>query len=73
MSYFGDVHPSYFGNVVKAMGSAKQGYPEVSRVLAGLTRRHSDSDEQFFGGLADRLIATVERVERLTPTRNNFV
>jgi len=68
VSYFGDVHPSYFGNVVKAMGSAKQGYPEISRVLAGLTRRHSDSDEQFFGGLADRLIATVERVERLTPT-----
>jgi len=68
VSYFGDVHPSYFGNVVKAMGSAKQGYPEISRVLAGLTRRHSDSDEQFFRGLADRLIATVERVERLTPT-----
>ncbi len=27
MSFFGDLHPSYFGNVVKAMGSAKQGYP----------------------------------------------
>ncbi|HEX5477214.1 MAG TPA: FAD-dependent oxidoreductase, partial [Burkholderiales bacterium] len=24
MSFFGDLHPSYFGNVVKAMGSAKQ-------------------------------------------------
>ena len=34
ISYFGDVHPSFFGNVVKAMGSAKQGYPVVSRVLA---------------------------------------
>ena len=33
LSFFGDVHPSYFGNVVKAMGSAKQGYPVVSRVL----------------------------------------
>ncbi len=33
MSFFGDLHPSYFGNVVKAMGSAKQGYPVVSRVL----------------------------------------
>ena len=30
-SFFGDLHPSYFGNVVKAMGSAKQGYPVVSR------------------------------------------
>ena len=27
ISFFGDLHPSFFGNVVKAMGSAKQGYP----------------------------------------------
>jgi NAD(P)H-flavin reductase len=38
MSFFGDLHPSYFGNVVKAMGSAKQGYPVVSRVLDAQTR-----------------------------------
>ena len=34
MSFFGDLHPSYFGNVVKAMGSAKQGYPVISSVLS---------------------------------------
>ncbi len=34
ISFFGDLHPSFFGNVVKAMGSAKRGYPLVSRVLA---------------------------------------
>ncbi|HEY8288077.1 MAG TPA: FAD-dependent oxidoreductase, partial [Acetobacteraceae bacterium] len=33
VSFFGDLHPSFFGNVVKAMGGAKRGYPEVSRVL----------------------------------------
>ena len=33
MSFFGDLHPSFSGNVVKAMGSAKLGYPVVSRVL----------------------------------------
>ena len=33
VSYFGDLHPSYFGNVVKALGSAKQGYPVVTKVL----------------------------------------
>ena len=27
ISFFGDLHPSFSGNVVKAMGSAKQGYP----------------------------------------------
>ena len=34
ISFFGDLHPSFAGNVVKAMGGAKQGYPVVSRVLA---------------------------------------
>ncbi|HWK43070.1 MAG TPA: FAD-dependent oxidoreductase, partial [Stellaceae bacterium] len=37
ISFFGDLHPSFAGNVVKAMGSAKQGYPVVSRMLARLT------------------------------------
>src|SRR5581483_9563935 len=34
VSFFGDLHPSFAGNVVKAMGGAKQGYPVVSRMLA---------------------------------------
>ena len=68
VSYFGDVHPSYFGNVVKAMGSAKQGYPVVSRMLASRAPERPVSREQFFGELADQFIATVDRVQRLTPT-----
>src|SRR3954466_815343 len=36
ISFFGDLHPSFAGNVVKAMASAKQGYPVVSRVLSRL-------------------------------------
>jgi NADPH-dependent glutamate synthase beta subunit-like oxidoreductase/NAD(P)H-flavin reductase len=68
ISYFGDLHPSYFGNVVKALGSAKQGYPVVSRVLAMRAAAAPESDAQFFDRCARRLIARVERVERLTPT-----
>ena len=30
ISFFGDLHPCFFGNVVKAMGGAKRGYPVVS-------------------------------------------
>ena len=67
VSYFGDVHPSYFGNVVKAMGSAKQGYPAVSRVLAARAPEQATNASQFFAALAGRLVATVERVDRLTP------
>ena len=36
VSFFGDLHPSFAGNVVKAMAGAKQGYPVVSRALARL-------------------------------------
>src|SRR5258707_7423202 len=34
VSFFGDLHPSFAGNVVKAMGGTKQGYPVVSHTLA---------------------------------------
>ncbi len=66
MSFFGDVHPSYFGNVVKAMASAKQGYPVVSRVLAQRAPASDASHTSFFGALAAQLLATVYKVERLT-------
>jgi NADPH-dependent glutamate synthase beta subunit-like oxidoreductase/NAD(P)H-flavin reductase len=66
-SFFGDLHPSFFGNVVKAMASAKQGYPIVSRMLAKVTPATAASDADFFHVLDDQLRATVVRVERLTP------
>ena len=36
MSFFGDLHPSFAGNVVKAMGGAKQGYPVLTRSMEKL-------------------------------------
>jgi NAD(P)H-flavin reductase len=67
-SYFGDVHPSFFGNVVKAMGSAKQGYPVVSRMLTQVDPASAEPDAMFFAQLNDELRAVVHHVERLTPT-----
>src|SRR5262245_3266415 len=67
MSYFGDVHPSYFGNVVKAIGSAKQGYPTVSRVLDQVRPALAESDTEFMARLDGDLRATVHEVNRLTP------
>ncbi len=68
ISFFGDLHPSYFGNVVKALGSARQGYPVVSRVLAKTSAQSRSTPAAFFALLAGELLATVHRVERLTPT-----
>ena len=67
MSYFGDVHPSYFGNVVKAIGSAKQGYPVVSRVLERVAPARRGTDDEFLAHLNGELRATVHAVVRLTP------
>ena len=72
MSYFGDLHPSFFGNVVKAMGSAKQGYPVVSpRAREARARRATARATTPCIPRArstDELRATVHEVERLTPT-----
>jgi NADPH-dependent glutamate synthase beta subunit-like oxidoreductase/NAD(P)H-flavin reductase len=67
ISFFGDLHPSFSGNVVKAMGGAKQGYPIVSRMLA---RRApgAPAPAELKARLDRELRAVVERVERLTPS-----
>ena len=67
ISFFGDLHPSFAGNVVKAMGGAKRGYPVVSRVLA---RRKPTlaSTEPLVARLNRELRPTVHDVARLTPT-----
>jgi NADPH-dependent glutamate synthase beta subunit-like oxidoreductase/NAD(P)H-flavin reductase len=68
VSFFGDLHPSYFGNVVKALGSARQGYPVISRALAKRAPQSPKAPSEFFASLAGQLLATVAKVERLTPT-----
>jgi NAD(P)H-flavin reductase len=68
VSFFGDLHPSFHGNVVKAMGSAKQGYPIVSRVLQRVRPASALTDAAFFASLDADLRATVAWVERLAPT-----
>ncbi|HWF75758.1 MAG TPA: FAD-dependent oxidoreductase [Caulobacteraceae bacterium] len=66
VSFFGDLHPSFAGNVVKAMSSAKQGYPVVSRMLAKTDARRTP--EALFAQMDGELRATVHKVVRLTPT-----
>ena len=76
VSYFGDNHPRYAGNVVKAMASARDGYPHITALFAealaaldparqrereaALAALHRDLDEA--------LLARVVAVNRLTPT-----
>jgi NADPH-dependent glutamate synthase beta subunit-like oxidoreductase/NAD(P)H-flavin reductase len=68
VSFFGDLHPSFAGNVVKAMASAKQGWPVVARMLNQLAPRAAANDNAFLADLNRRLRARVHTVARLTPT-----
>ena len=67
ISFFGDLHPSFFGNVVKAMGGAKRGYPVISRALAARTAT-TISGAELIARCHAELSASVHEVRRLTPT-----
>ncbi|HXC29665.1 MAG TPA: FAD-dependent oxidoreductase [Stellaceae bacterium] len=66
VSFWGDLHPSFAGNVVKAMGGATRGYPVVSRALA--RRQPTEPVPAVLKArLDDELRARVHEVIRLTP------
>jgi NAD(P)H-flavin reductase len=78
VSYYGDNHPRYAGNVVKAMASAKDGFRKVLTLFSDeLARLDATSPAQsardtlwahLVTRLEDDLRARVERVVRLTDT-----
>jgi NADPH-dependent glutamate synthase beta subunit-like oxidoreductase/NAD(P)H-flavin reductase len=76
VSYYGDNHPRYAGNVVKAMASAKDGYRKVvalfeddlARLDPGAQARRDATWTALTRRLDADLTARVERVVRLTPT-----
>ncbi len=64
VSFFGDMHPSFNGSVVKAMASAKRGYPLISKELAKI-KPHPDSN--FFDKIDSLFKAHIYKINRLTP------
>ncbi len=72
VSFFGDNHPVYAGSVVKAMASAKDGYPHICALFAEQLARADGSAQPAWERLSARLRedlgARVHEVKRLTPT-----
>lgn len=67
VSFLGDLHPSFAGNVVKAMASAKRSFPLIVEQLR--TRQPQGlSVEMLQAKLNAGLRAVVSEVKRLTPT-----
>jgi NAD(P)H-flavin reductase len=76
ISYYGDNHPKYAGNVVKAMASAKDGYGKVVEIFADELATRGALPQWERDAIFDKLEATLDeqlrayvvKVERLTPT-----
>ena len=69
ISFFGDNHPEYAGSVVKAMASAKDGYPRIAALFEGRAAPAPVAQwTALVARLDDELKATVHEVRRLTPT-----
>jgi NADPH-dependent glutamate synthase beta subunit-like oxidoreductase/NAD(P)H-flavin reductase len=76
ITYYGDNHPVYAGSVVRAMASAKHGYPHVvalfARELAALRPEDQPARDGAWDALTrrldDELRPTVHEVRRLTAT-----
>ena len=76
ISYYGDNHPRYSGSVVKAMASARDGFPhvvklfqeELDRLDPATQKERDDEWESFASKIDERLTATVHEVIRLTAT-----
>jgi NADPH-dependent glutamate synthase beta subunit-like oxidoreductase/NAD(P)H-flavin reductase len=76
ISYYGDNHPKYAGNVVKAMASAKNGYSKVVEIFADELAERGNLPQAEKDAIFDNLEATLDeqlrayvvKVDRLTPT-----
>jgi NADPH-dependent glutamate synthase beta subunit-like oxidoreductase/NAD(P)H-flavin reductase len=66
VSFFGDLHPGFSGNVVTAMASARAGAPVIGRTLAK-AKPAAPGAEALFAKLNRDLRPTLKRVTRLTP------
>ena len=76
ITFYGDNHPTYAGNVVKAMASARDGYPHVAKLFAGHAASLAPTEQPqreagrraLFERLDHAFLATIEAINRLTPT-----
>ncbi|MDD4914786.1 MAG: pyridine nucleotide-disulfide oxidoreductase [Methylococcales bacterium] len=76
ITFYGDNHPLYAGNVVKAMTSAKHGYPYIVNLFAEEIARQDASGQaqrdaqlqDFQRRLDHDFLAYIVAINRLTPT-----
>lgn len=61
VSFFGDLHPDFEGNVVKAMASAKYGHNEITKSLAQIKDQQVENRN-----FAEDFVVRIEKIEALS-------
>ncbi len=66
VSFLGDAHPSFAGNVVKAIASAKRGVGPIHNEILRFPPINSDSSECFISKINASLTSTVHSIAKLS-------
>ena len=64
VSFFGDLHPNFEGNVVKAMASAKKGYEQINEALKLIN--YSPENQNKYKNFREDFSVNILRVDRLS-------
>jgi NADPH-dependent glutamate synthase beta subunit-like oxidoreductase/NAD(P)H-flavin reductase len=64
VSFFGDLHPNFEGNVVKAMASAKKGYKQINEALKLIN--YPSENRNKFKNYREDFSVNILRVDRLS-------
>ncbi len=66
VSFFGDLHPNFEGNVVKAMKSSKVGHQEINRILQFEIKNSQSEKGDFWQKINSEFLVKIEKVEKLS-------
>ncbi len=80
ITFYGDNHPEFAGNVVKAMASARAGYKQIAELFrSDIEKQEIDYQENYnkFRNLItlldDQIVPIVKEVKRLTPNITEII
>ncbi len=63
VSFFGDLHPNFEGNVVKAMASSKIGYKQINQMLELLQNKENHN---FLDKIKSEFSVIIHKIEKLS-------
>ena len=67
VSFFGDLHPNFEGNVVRAMASAKKGYLQINNILKQQTKISKNlEDLAKYRNYKEDFLVNIEKINRLS-------